>query len=151
MIRQDQFVLARYVARVIVGAGWADGGARAIVTSVIDISTKAIEYGRRLIEEEDLAEKHPRLVVSRNKNLKFDEFRGECFDYLLAQSVFTHLKPEQIEECFEHVGALMHEGSAFFFTFYEGERFAPCPMRTPSSWFISQRTAPRCRSSPSIP
>ena len=34
LLRQDQFVQALYVARVIVGAGWADGGARAIVTSV---------------------------------------------------------------------------------------------------------------------
>jgi hypothetical protein len=34
LLRQDQFVQALYLARVIVGAGWTDGAARSIVTSV---------------------------------------------------------------------------------------------------------------------
>jgi SAM-dependent methyltransferase len=89
----------------------------------MDISAKAVAYGRRLVEQEGLSEKEPRLLVSTSKDLRFREFEGETFDYLLAQSVFTHLRPEHIEECFEHVGQIMKSTSAFFFTFTEAEEF----------------------------
>jgi SAM-dependent methyltransferase len=89
----------------------------------MDISFLAIEYGKELVSEEGLSDKQPRLIVSENKNLKFEEFAGEKFDYLLAQSVFTHLRREHIEECFEHIGAIMKENSAFFFTFSQADRF----------------------------
>lgn len=85
--------------------------------SGIDISPEAIEYGKQLVEQEGLSEKQPRLLVSRNKDLRFQEFDGEVFDYLLAQSVFTHLKPEHIEECFQYIGRIMNQDSIFFFTF----------------------------------
>jgi len=90
--------------------------------SGIDISPKAIEYGKHLVAQEGLSEKQPRLQVSRNKDLRFEEFDGEVFDYLLAQSVFTHLKPEHIEECFEHIGRIMKQDSIFFFTFNREDR-----------------------------
>ena len=89
----------------------------------IDISSEAIKYGKRLVQEEGLLEKHPKLLVSENKNLKFMELDGELFDYLLAHSVFTHLKPEHIEECFKHIGEIMKETSVFFFTFKEANLF----------------------------
>ncbi len=92
--------------------------------SGIDISSKAIEYGRKLVEHEGLDDKRPRLVVSVDRNLKFQDLRSERFDFLLAQSVFTHLDRSHIEECFEHVGEIMHDSSIFFFTFYESEYFA---------------------------
>lgn len=85
--------------------------------SGIDISSKAIEYGNQLIEMESLSEKRPRLLVNKNRDLKFVEFNNEVFDFLLAQSVFTHLKPEHIEECFRHIGQIMSSASVFFFTF----------------------------------
>lgn len=87
--------------------------------SGMDISPKAIDYGKQLVQQEGLSEKQPRLLVSRNRDLRFEEFSGETFDYLLAQSVFTHLKPEHIEECFRHVGRIMKSDSVFFFTFKE--------------------------------
>lgn len=85
----------------------------------MDISFKAIEYGNSLVSEEGLSDKQPRLLISRNRDLEFKEFSGETFDYLLAQSVFTHLMPEHIDECFQHIGTIMGTGSRFFFTFYE--------------------------------
>ena len=91
--------------------------------SGIDISPKAIEYGKQLVEQEGLSEKQPRLLVSRNKNLKFKEFDGEVFDYLLAQSVFTHLKPEHIDECFQNISRIMNQDSVFLFTFSEESKF----------------------------
>jgi SAM-dependent methyltransferase len=89
----------------------------------MDISPKAIDYGNRLVEAEGLSEKRPRVVVSKNRDLKFAEFNGEVFDFLLAQSVFTHLKPEHIEECFRYICRIMRSDSAFFFTFKEASRF----------------------------
>lgn len=89
----------------------------------IDISFDAIEYGKRLVREEGLSEKRPRLIVSKKRDLRFEEFSGETFDYLLAQSVFTHLMPDHIEECFQHIGSIMNTKSRFFFTFNEALAF----------------------------
>jgi SAM-dependent methyltransferase len=89
----------------------------------MDISAGAIEYGQKLLVEEGLSDKNPRLLVNKNKDLKFHEFPGEKFDYLLAQSVFTHLKPEHIEECFQCVGNVMKENSIFFFTYAKNDDF----------------------------
>ena len=85
----------------------------------IDISPKAIEFGHTLVAEEGLAEKRPRLLLNEEKRLDFSEFDGEAFDFILAHSVFTHLGPELIEECFGHVGAVMTPESHFCFTFNE--------------------------------
>lgn len=87
----------------------------------IDISPKAIAFARQLVQEEELSEKRPHLLVSEKKDLKFREFFGEAFDYILAQSVFTHLKPEHIKECFENIGRIMHDNSVFYFTYSKGE------------------------------
>ena len=87
----------------------------------LDISPKAIEFAKQLVREEGLSEKSPHLFVSENKDLKFREFSGEKFDYILAQSVFTHLGAEHIKECFENVGYIMHKSSVFYFTYNRGE------------------------------
>jgi len=87
----------------------------------IDISPKTIAYAKQLVQKEGLSEKGPHLLVSEKKDLKFREFSGESFDYILAQSVFTHLKPENIKECFENIGHIMHKSSFFYFTYKEEE------------------------------
>jgi SAM-dependent methyltransferase len=89
----------------------------------IDISPKALDFAKALIEAEGLQEKAPHLKLNTNKNLKFDEFAGEKFDYVLAQSVFTHLLPEHIEECFAHLRAIMNQGATFCFTFKDAPSF----------------------------
>ncbi|MBL1216991.1 MAG: class I SAM-dependent methyltransferase [Planctomycetes bacterium] len=88
----------------------------------MDISPKALEFARLLVEVEGLTDKSPHLVLSEDQNLQFNEFADQTFDFILAQSVFTHLKPEHIEECFAHIGRIMHEGSAFYFTFFQGDK-----------------------------
>lgn len=82
----------------------------------IDLSPKAIEAGKKLVAEEQLTDKRPRLLVGTGA-LTFAELAGETFDFLLAQSVFTHLKEEHIDECFAHVGRVMKPTSAFYFTY----------------------------------
>ena len=106
----------------------------------IDISPKAIDHAKRLVQEEGLADKNPRLLVSEKKDLKFEAFAGETFDFILAQSVFTHLMPEHLEECFAHVGRIMHAGSVFYFTYFPGQEYGqkgPKSFRYPFSFFES--------------
>jgi len=88
-----------------------------------DISAKAIEYGKQLAQKEGLADKAPQLFVSEKKNLKFEELKGKTFDFILAQSVLTHLPPEPIEECFENIGKVMDKNSVFYFTHFGGSRY----------------------------
>jgi SAM-dependent methyltransferase len=82
----------------------------------IDISPKAIKYGKRLVVEEGLVDRRPRLLLNKMRHLTFEQFGGETFQFLLAQSVFTHLMPPHIEECFNHVRRIMMPDSAFYFT-----------------------------------
>lgn len=87
----------------------------------MDISTKAIESGRELLRHEGLEDKVPRLLV--NRDLMFRELEGQAFDFILAQSVFTHLQPEHIEECFDNLAQIMHADTRFFFTFRHYRRY----------------------------
>lgn len=90
----------------------------------MDISPKVISLGKKLLQRENLSAKRPELYVNRAMNLRFEELHGRTFDVLLAQSVFTHLLSEHIDECFQHVGNLMSQEASFFFTFFEAEGFA---------------------------
>jgi SAM-dependent methyltransferase len=104
----------------------------------IDISTKAIEYGKQLIQHEGLKNKKPRFLINENGNLQVREFSEERFDYILAQSVFTHLKPEHIKECFKSIGRIMHENSVFYFTYSQGKEYEQTGLkdfRYPFSFF----------------
>lgn len=83
----------------------------------IDISPACLGAAHKLLEEERLEVKRPKLILNTSKNLKFSEFEGERFDFILAQSVFTHLPELIIRECFENIGKCMHEGSAVYFTY----------------------------------
>jgi len=87
-----------------------------------DISPKALEFAAALVHLHGLVDKKPRLLLNEGKRLTFDEVSGERFDFLLAQSVFTHLQAPHLGECFEHIGRVMHSGSVFFFTFWKGDK-----------------------------
>lgn len=91
--------------------------------SGFDISAKVIEYGKELVQKENLANKSPHLWISEKKNLKLEELQGNVFDFILAQSVLTHLPPEPIEELFENIGNIMNESSVFYFTYFGGDRY----------------------------
>ena len=106
----------------------------------IDISPAAIEYAKTLIRHERLVERHPRLLVSYNRDLRFREFADESFDFILAQSVFTHLQQEHIEECFKHIGNIMTPTSSFFFTYNEAGRLEQRTVKDfsqPFSFFVA--------------
>ncbi|MCB0324750.1 MAG: class I SAM-dependent methyltransferase [Bdellovibrionales bacterium] len=106
-----------------------------------DISKQAIRQARALVADEKLTTKSPTLLLSKSLQLDFRAVRKLQFDYLLAQSVFTHLYPEHIAECFNRVSSIMSSDAAFFFTFFESERFEKKNVKTfrhPFSFFEQQ-------------
>lgn len=85
----------------------------------IDINENIIETGKEKLDDEFLKENDPTLIV--NNDLKFSEFsRSNDFDYILAQSVFTHLPADDVNECFRNIDSVMNDGSVFYATFSEG-------------------------------
>ena len=66
-------------------------------------------------------QKHPEFVIS-------DAFEFERFSkrpqFSLAQSLFTHLVPEQIERCLANLLGFVPAGHDFYATFYPGESAA---------------------------
>jgi SAM-dependent methyltransferase len=85
----------------------------------IDISSKAIEYGKSLVAREGLRLKAPSLLVNDAISLTFEGY-GK-FDFVLAQSVFTHLYEDRIEECLQNVHKVLTAASVFFFTFNDAD------------------------------
>lgn len=89
----------------------------------IDISPACIEAANKLVIDEKLTDKAPRLILNETKSMAFDEFSGQTFDYIMAQSVFTHLPQEVISACFENIGKVMHANSAFYFTYWASDAY----------------------------
>lgn len=83
-----------------------------------DVSRRAIEAAEELCRREGLLVYESRLLHVPDGRLNFS-FLSDRFDYLLAQSVFTHLREAHIIECFSNIGRVMTDESRFFFTFYE--------------------------------
>ena len=94
----------------------------------IDISPVALHEAKRVIRNERLADRNPRLMLGSGR-LTFEEFSGQTFDFVLAQSVFTHLTDNLIEECFQHVKKVMTPETAFYFTAWtDSEKESTQPM-----------------------
>jgi len=87
----------------------------------IDISPEAIKYANKVVINEGLVNKQPTLILNVEKNLKFEKLPSKSFDFIIAQSVFTHLKPEHIEECFANIHKVMKNGTVFYFTYFRNE------------------------------
>jgi SAM-dependent methyltransferase len=90
----------------------------------VDLSTRALDYARRLVEKEGLAEKRPRLIHNDAPTAPFSCVAGHTFDFILAQSVVTHLPMDVAEAILADVGHIMKETSTFFFTYNDRETYA---------------------------
>ena len=88
----------------------------------LDMSEGVLAAARSLVTTEGLSDKAP-LLLRTDGALDFS-FVDRRYDYLLAQSVFTHLWPASIEQCLSNVHKAMHDGSLFFFTFFEAPRLS---------------------------
>lgn len=83
-----------------------------------DLSAVKIAQARDVVEKEGLTEKKPTLIVNDGP-LTFEGLG--TFDFLLAQSVFTHLPREEVAKCFTNVRKVMAPDAPFYFTFFEGD------------------------------
>jgi len=55
--------------------------------------------------------------------MQFLRFYDCKFDYIFAQSVFTHLKEKHIIECLQNIESVMKENSIFYFTYNNRENY----------------------------
>ena len=61
-----------------------------------------------------------RPVFDHNSEFNLGVF-GRQFDYLLAQSIFSHAAPSQIEKCLGEASKVMHRQSIFLATYVSGQ------------------------------
>lgn len=61
-----------------------------------------------------------RPVFDHNPEFKLTVF-GRQFDYLLAQSIFSHAAPHQIAKCLREASKVMHAQSIFLATYVAGQ------------------------------
>ena len=86
----------------------------------------------------DFAEKRPGLIVSN----RFDfEALGAQPTFGIAQSLFTHLRPEDIDLCLTKLRAVAAQGCRFFATFFEVALPASNPQASGSHAFFGYTRA----------
>ena len=85
----------------------------------VDISASALAYAQQLIQTERLENKSPYLFLDHDQSMMFDRLGVASFEFLIAHSVFTHLKVAHINQCLENIKKVMNGESRFFFTYLE--------------------------------
>lgn len=85
-----------------------------------DINESLLEAGKRELAEADLLHKRPNLL--QVDNFELGRF-GSRFDYVMAQSLFTHLPMNHIVRCLVEVRQVLAPGGVFYATFFQ----APSP------------------------
>ena len=109
-----------------IGCGCLRGGVHFIdylnkfCYSGCDISQEIIDAAKAMLKEKKLEDKTPSLWV--NTNLRFEQVK-KPFDFILAQSVFSHLPKKDLEECFAHMKKLFHKSTLFYATFFSSESY----------------------------
>ncbi len=81
-----------------------------------DISAEILEAAKRFLAEKGLAHKAPVLVLVNG--LDFRELDGKKFDYVHAQSVLSHMPPEDTDALFSHLHKVMQKDSQFLTSFF---------------------------------
>ena len=89
----------------------------------VDISRNVVAKAQELLRNENLADKKPELIWNANASLDFSEVGNQKFDFIIAQSVFTHLLPEHINTCIGNVARVMKSEGRFYFTNFDADEF----------------------------
>ena len=79
-----------------------------------------IDAGLHHLDEVKLLKKEPETLVSWEFN--FEDFEVDKFDYMLAQSVITHVPEEEVVKLFRKVEQHLDKKGKAFFSFLEGQR-----------------------------
>ena len=81
----------------------------------VDISNESIKVGNELIQRKGLEAKRPELIYTPKGDLT--PLAGRAFDVVIAQSVFTHLPPDEIIAILGRLKPLLAPGGAIFSSF----------------------------------
>lgn len=117
--------LREYHKLLDIGCGSLRGG-RLFIPYLLEGNYYGIEPERWLLEEGIRNEVGESLIelkkpsFSHSADYCFAQF-GVRFDFLLAQSIFSHTCLEDIMTCLSNAAAVMHEYSVFAATFVEGD------------------------------
>lgn len=85
----------------------------------VDISESLLTAGYEIeLRNAGLQERLPRQNLLCTGDFSLDAIPG-CFDFALAQSLFTHLTFNRIRQCLERVAPKMNPGGRFYATFFE--------------------------------
>ena len=82
----------------------------------VDINASLIEAGKYELKEAGLLGKNAHLLVDGRFNVS--QF-GRRFDYVIAQSVLTHLPVSQIVRCLTETRKVLEPHGVFFATYFE--------------------------------
>jgi len=84
----------------------------------IDISEDILKEGRKFLKEANLETKNPALHLVND--LSFDCVNGKTFDFIIAQSVLSHMPLKEIETSFSNIKKVMKTTTIYFATFHDG-------------------------------
>ena len=85
----------------------------------IDIVESLIEDGKsKELQEDVIKTKKPNLLA--NGDFEFYKFNTSC-DYMIAQSVFTHLPLNRVNQCLAEARKCLQDGGVFFATIFEAQ------------------------------
>lgn len=84
----------------------------------IDISEDILREGKKFLKEANLEGKNP--VLHLVNDLSFRCVEGKKFDYIIAQSVLSHMPLKEIETSFVNIKKVMKPETIYFATFHDG-------------------------------
>jgi Methyltransferase domain len=90
----------------------------------VDVSASILAAGHRFLAEAGLEDKQPSL--QRVDDLSFDWFPGRTFDFVFAQSVFTHLPLDAVRTVIANVPKVLGPDSEMYATFFAPGTEVPC-------------------------
>lgn len=105
-----------------VGCGSLRGGVRLIPYLEpgryygVDRSQKLLDGGRAELEAANLQDRGA--VLAQMDDFGFERL-GQTFDFILAQSLFSHLPLNTVARCLVGVGRVLRPGGTFYATFFE--------------------------------
>lgn len=83
----------------------------------MDLSITALLDAHRRVHSLGLGPKSPTLI--QNDDLSFDEVSGLNADYLLSQSVWSHLPPSRVRMCLSNMKFALNDGATVIVTYNE--------------------------------
>ena len=89
----------------------------------IDKDIEVLEGGRIEIAENSLQNKEP--ILKFDESFDFTSL-DQKFEYILAQSVFTHITLDTIKKCIQNVNKVLIKEGKFYATFFEDNRRENC-------------------------